>query len=65
MFGSDLYPGHRKQGSNLNQAIDFEKRQNRLVDKKFQYIFVDQESGRKTTTDYRLIAIEKLNEPKT
>lgn len=43
----------------LNNAIDFEKRRKRLADREFKYLFEDSESGNKTETDYRMIAIEK------
>ncbi len=41
----------------LNQAIDFEKRLNRLVDKEFKYVFED--GGHKSETKYRMIVIKK------
>jgi 2-polyprenyl-3-methyl-5-hydroxy-6-metoxy-1,4-benzoquinol methylase len=43
----------------LNKAIDFEKRQKRLADKKFKYTFEDNESGHKSETDYRMIVVQK------
>jgi 2-polyprenyl-3-methyl-5-hydroxy-6-metoxy-1,4-benzoquinol methylase len=43
----------------LNQAIDFERRQKRLADKKFKYTFEESDSGHKSETDYRMIVIEK------
>lgn len=43
----------------LNQAIDFEKKLNRIADKKFKYSFEDEESGHKSETNYRMIVIEK------
>ncbi len=43
----------------LNQAIDYEKKLLRLTDKKFTYTFEDSESGHKSETDYRMIAVEK------
>ncbi len=43
----------------LNQIIDSEQQSNRLVDKKFKYIFKDSESGHKSETNYCMIAIEK------
>lgn len=43
----------------LNQSISFEKPLKRLVDKKFKYTFEDAESGHKSETDYRMIAVEK------
>jgi 2-polyprenyl-3-methyl-5-hydroxy-6-metoxy-1,4-benzoquinol methylase len=43
----------------LNKAIDFERKQKRLADKKLKYIFEDSESGHKSETDYRMIVIEK------
>lgn len=43
----------------LNQAIDFEKEEKRLLDKRFKYTFEDEESGHKSSTDYRMIVIEK------
>ncbi len=42
----------------LNQAIDFERKNNRLSDKKIKYNF-EEESGHKSETDYRMIVIEK------
>lgn len=43
----------------LKQAIGFEKQVKYAADKKFRYIFEDKESGSKTETDYRMIAIAK------
>ena len=43
----------------LNKTIDFEKQVNRLVDKKFKYIFEDKENGHKSKTDYRMVVVEK------
>ncbi|MBD3276175.1 MAG: methyltransferase domain-containing protein [Candidatus Marinimicrobia bacterium] len=43
----------------LNQAVDYEKKLSRLVDKKFKYIFKDEESRHTSVTDYRMIVIEK------
>ncbi|GMQ31365.1 class I SAM-dependent methyltransferase [Algoriphagus confluentis] len=43
----------------LNKAIDFERKQKRLIDKDFKYVFEDKESGHKSETDYRMIVIEK------
>lgn len=43
----------------LLEAIDFEKRQKRLADKEFKYVFEDSESGHRSETDYRMIVIEK------
>lgn len=43
----------------LNETIDFEKQLDRLVDKKFKYIFEDSESGHKSETNYRMIVIRK------
>ncbi len=45
----------------LNQAIDFEKPLTRLTEKKFKYTFTDNESGHKSETDYRIIAVKKSN----
>ena len=43
----------------LNEAIDFERKLNRLMDKKFSYIFEDKSSGHKSHTAYRMIVVEK------
>lgn len=43
----------------LNKAIDFEKRQKRLADNEFKYVFEDLDSGHKSETNYRMIVIEK------
>ncbi len=43
----------------LNQAIDFEKKRNRLVDRYFKYTFEDEETGHKSETNYRMIVIER------
>ena len=43
----------------LNQSIDFKKQRARLVDKKFKYSFEDSESGHTSTTNYRMIVVEK------
>lgn len=43
----------------LNVTIDFKKQLDRLIDKKFKYIFEDNESGHKSETDYRMIVIKK------
>jgi len=43
----------------LNQAIDFNKPLNRLADKKFKYIFEDDESGHKSESDYRMVVAKK------
>ena len=43
----------------LNQLIDFGKKLRRVTDKKFKYTFEDAESGHKSETDYRMIAVEK------
>lgn len=49
--------GHKVQI--LNNAIDFEKRLNRLEDKTFKYIFEDKDGGYKSETDYRMLIVEK------
>lgn len=43
----------------LNETIDLEKQLDRLVDKKFKYIFEDTKSGHKSETNYRMIVIRK------
>ena len=43
----------------LNQTIDSEQQRDRLVDQKFKYSFEDSESGHTSTTDYRMIVVEK------
>lgn len=43
----------------LNKTIDFENPLERLLDKKFKYIFEDNESGHKSETDYRIIVVKK------
>lgn len=43
----------------LNQAIDFEKQLDRLVDRRFKYRFEDKASGHKSETEYRMIVVEK------
>lgn len=43
----------------LNETIDFEKQLDRLVDKKFKYIFEDSQSGHKSETNYLMIVIRK------
>jgi 2-polyprenyl-3-methyl-5-hydroxy-6-metoxy-1,4-benzoquinol methylase len=48
-----------KKVETLNQAIDFEKEEKRLFEKRFKYTFEDEESGHKSSTDYRMIVIEK------
>ncbi|MGH1386289.1 class I SAM-dependent methyltransferase [Kordia sp.] len=43
----------------LNETIDFKQQLERLVDKKFKYIFEDKENGHKSETDYRMIVVRK------
>lgn len=43
----------------LNQALDFEKQQHRLLDQPFKYRFEDQDSGHTSETNYRMVVIEK------
>lgn len=43
----------------LNQSIDFEKQLDRLVNKKFKYLFEDNQSGHKSETNYRIIVVRK------
>lgn len=43
----------------LNEAIDFEKKLDRVTDKKFEYIYEDSGNGHKSKTDYRMIAVKK------
>lgn len=43
----------------LEQAIDFDRKHKRLADREFEYVFEDRESGSRSTTDYRLIVVEK------
>lgn len=42
----------------LNKTIDFEKQRNRLIDKKFEYIFKDSDTGHQSKTDYRMVVVE-------
>ena len=42
----------------LNQAIDFERRLDRLVDKKFRYVFEDDKH--RSESDYRMIVVVKM-----
>jgi 2-polyprenyl-3-methyl-5-hydroxy-6-metoxy-1,4-benzoquinol methylase len=41
----------------LNETIDFEKKRNRIEDKKFKYVF--ETDGHKSESDYRMIVIVK------
>ncbi len=43
----------------LNSAVDFETKRKRRVDIAFKYTFEDSDSGHKSETDYKMIAIEK------
>lgn len=43
----------------LNKAIDYQKKLTRLSSKKFIYTFEDQESGHKSTSNYRMLVVEK------
>ncbi|MGB3586030.1 MAG: methyltransferase domain-containing protein [Tunicatimonas sp.] len=43
----------------LNQALDFSGHLDRLANKKFKYIFEDDESDHKSESDYRMIIAEK------
>lgn len=43
----------------LEQAIDFPQVYKRLEDKKFRYLFEDEESGHRSESDYRMLIIEK------
>ena len=43
----------------LNMTIDFEKRRKRLMDKGFEYVFEDSDSGHTSKTDYRMIVAKK------
>ena len=42
----------------LNKTIDFEKQRNRLIDKKFEYLFKDSDTGHQSKTDYRMVVVE-------
>ena len=48
-----------KKVKTLKETIDFKKQLDRLVDKKFKYVFEDSENGRKSETNYRMIVIKK------
>jgi len=43
----------------LNETIDYNGKLERLTDIDIKYIFEDQESGHKSSTDYRMIIIKK------
>lgn len=43
----------------LNDAIDHDQKLHRIKDKKLNYIFVDNESGHRSASDYRMIIAEK------
>ena len=43
----------------LNKTIDFEKPLTQLVDKKFEYLFEDNETGHQSKSDYRMIVVRK------
>ncbi len=43
----------------LSEAIEAEEPLSRLVDKKFKYIFEDQDNGHKSETAYRMIVVQK------
>ncbi|MEM9143480.1 MAG: class I SAM-dependent methyltransferase, partial [Bacteroidota bacterium] len=49
--------GHKVQI--LNNAIDFERPLERLMDKTFKYTFEDKESGHCSVSDYRMIMVKK------
>lgn len=59
MLGHILYSRHWKKIAILNEAIDFEKQRNRLIDKKFEYIFADKENEHISRTDYRMVIVKK------
>lgn len=42
----------------LNKALDFDRPLRRLTDQKLIYRFEDRESGHRSVTDYRMIAVE-------
>lgn len=43
----------------LNQTLDFEKKTNRIADKKFKYTYEDKVAGHKVETDYRMVIVTK------
>ncbi|MGB0427597.1 MAG: methyltransferase domain-containing protein [Flavobacteriales bacterium] len=43
----------------LNELIDNEKHLNKLIDKKFEYVFENKENGHQSKTDYRMIVVER------
>ncbi len=43
----------------LNDSLDFNGKLKRLADKKLVYVFEDKVNGHKSTTDYRMLAVEK------
>jgi tellurite methyltransferase len=43
----------------LNATIDFENPLTRLVDKAFEYIFEDNETGHQSKSEYKMIVVEK------
>jgi 2-polyprenyl-3-methyl-5-hydroxy-6-metoxy-1,4-benzoquinol methylase len=43
----------------LNQAIDFEKKLHRLVDRQFKYIFEEKDGDHKSEMNYRMVIVEK------
>lgn len=48
-----------KKVETLNQTMDFKDQVNRLIDKKFDYIFKDVESGHESKTKYRMVVVVK------
>lgn len=43
----------------LNETIDSETKLNRMIDKKFEYIFEDKETGHKSKSGYRMVIVKK------
>jgi len=43
----------------LNEVIESGVKLDKLIDKKFEYLFEDSESGHKSKTNYRLLAVKK------
>lgn len=43
----------------LNRTLDYEKQTDRLIEKKFEYVFEDKKTGHRSGTDYRMIVVKK------
>lgn len=46
-----------KKVETLNQTLDVESELHRIVEKKFEYIFEDSESGHNSKTDYKMVVV--------